>query len=64
MLSEKSPAGNLDDNNQKRLHTIFGKFLYYYRAVYPKMLMALNSLAAVQTKPKIKTAKQVTQFLN
>ena len=28
------------------------------------MLMALNSLAALQTKPKIETAKQITQFLN
>ena len=28
------------------------------------MLMALDSLAAVQTKPKIETAKQITQFLN
>ena len=28
------------------------------------MMMALNSLAAVQTKPKIETAKQVTRFLN
>ena len=28
------------------------------------MLMALKSLAAVQTKPIIKTAKQITQFLN
>ena len=28
------------------------------------MLMALKSLAAVQTKPKIETAKQITQFLN
>ena len=26
--------------------------------------MALNSLAAVQTKPTIETAKQITQFLN
>ena len=26
--------------------------------------MVLNSLAAVQTKPKIETAKQITQFLN
>ena len=28
------------------------------------MLMVLNSLAAVQTNPKIETAKQVTQFLS
>ena len=28
------------------------------------MLIALNSLAAVQTKPTIETAKQITHFLN
>ena len=28
------------------------------------MLMALNSLAAVQKNPTIETAKQITQFLN
>ena len=64
MLSEKAPAEELDENNQKRLQKIVGKFLYYARAIDPTMLMALNSLAAVQTKPKIETAKQITQFLN
>ena len=28
------------------------------------MLMSLDSLAEVQTKPTIETAKQITQFLN
>ena len=28
------------------------------------MLMALNSLAAMQTKPTIKPRKKITQFLN
>ena len=55
---------NLDENNQKRLKNVFENFLYYTRAVDPTMLVALKSLAAVQTKPKIETAKQVTQFLN
>ena len=30
----------------------------------PIMMMVINSLAAVQTKPTIKAVKQVTQFLN
>ena len=46
------------------IQKIVGKFLYYARAIDPTMLMALNSLAAVQTNPKIVTAKQITQFLN
>ena len=28
------------------------------------MLMTLNSLVAVQTKPNIETAKQITQIIN
>ena len=64
MLSEKAPDEKLDDNNQKRLQKIVGKFLYYARAVYPTMLMALKPLAEMHTKPKIETAKKVTQFLN
>ena len=54
----------MDEHNQKRLQKIVGKFLYYARDTGPTMLMALNSLVAVQTKPKIETAKQITQFLN
>ena len=64
MLSEKEPAEELDENNHKRLQKTVGKFLYYARAIYPTSLMALNSLAAVQKKLTIETAKQITQFLN
>ena len=64
MLSEKALAGELDEYNQKIIQKILVKSLYYARAIYPAMLMALNSLVAVQTKPKIETAKQITQFLN
>ena len=64
MLSEKAPAEELDENNQKRLQKTVGKFLYYARAIYPTSLMALNSMSAVQKKPTIDTAKQITQFLN
>ena len=48
----------------KRLQKTIGKLLYYARAIDPTMLMTLNSLAVVQTNPKIKTAKQVTRFFN
>ena len=64
MLLEKAPAEELDEDNQKRLHKIVGKLLYYARAIDPTMLMALNSLTKVQTKPTIETSKQITQFLN
>ena len=54
----------MDENNQKRLPKIVGKLLYYARSIDPTMLMALKSLEAVQTNPKIKNAKQTTHFLN
>ena len=40
----------------------FGKSLYYDISIDPTTLMALKSLAALQTKPTIKTAKK-TQLL-
>ena len=64
MLNEKKIAEELDESNQKGIQKIVGKFLYYARSIDPKIIMALNSLAAVQTKPTIETAKQITQFLN
>ena len=54
----------MDDNNKKRLQNIVGKFLYYAKKVDPTMLVGMNSLEAVQTKPTIKSSKQVTDFLN
>ena len=58
MLPEKAPAGELDENNQKRLQKIVGKFLYCDRAMDPTMLVALKSLVMVQTKPTIETTKK------
>ena len=54
----------MDEHNQKRLQKIVGNFLYYFISTDPTMLMALNSLAAVQKNPTIDTSKQITQFLN
>ena len=57
MLSEKVPAEELDENNQKILQKFVVKFLYYARTIGPTMLMVLNSMAAVQKNPAIQTAK-------
>ena len=54
----------MDENNQKRRHKLVGRFLYYAISIDPTMLMALNSLEEVQTKPTTKIAKQITQILN
>ena len=45
MLSEKLPAEELDENNQKILQKILGELLYYAGAIDPTILMAQNSLA-------------------
>ena len=41
-----------------------GDFLYYARAVNPKMLATLNSIATEQANSKEATAKAVTQLIN
>ena len=62
MISEKSPAEELNENNQKRLQKIVGKLLYYTIAIDPPMLMAINSLAALQKKPTIKPQNKQLNF--
>ena len=64
MLSEKEPAEELDENNQKRLQKIVGNFLYYAIAIDPTIFMALNLLVEVQTKPTIDTTKHPNKLLN
>ena len=64
MLSKQLPAKEFTENDQKRLHKIVGNFLYYDRAIDPTMFMSIKSLVAVQTNPKIVTAKKFTRFLN
>jgi hypothetical protein len=48
----------------KRLQQIAGVFLYYARAVDSSMLVALGSLAALQTKATQKLEAAITQFLD
>ena len=62
MLSEKKRAEELNENNQKQLQKIVGKFLYYARAIDPTMLMTLNYLAKIETKPKIDNSKSISKF--
>ena len=64
MLSKKATAEELDENNHKILHNIVEKYLYYAISINPTMFMVLNSLVSVLIELTIKTAKQITQFLN
>ena len=54
----------MDENNQKQIQNIVVKFLHYAIPMDPTILMALNSLMVVHTKPTTETAKMITQFLN
>jgi hypothetical protein len=54
----------LDDEGNKHLQRLTGKFLYFARAVDNTMLVALSALASQQTKGTAKTAKAAIKFLN
>ena len=54
----------MDESNQKRIHEVVAKFLYYAGAIDPAILISMKYLAEVQTKPTIETEKQITQFFN
>ena len=61
-LEDDFLALNPDEANtiQKFVRT----FLYYTRAVYPTMLVALNTIAAQQSKSTQETVKKVVQLMN
>ncbi len=44
----------------QRVQSIAGTFLYYSRAIDPTMIVALNEIASVQSKPTQKTIKNAT----
>jgi len=59
---DNSPHAVKDE--QKRVQTISGKFLWYGRAVDTTMLTSLSELAAQQSKPTENTMKNTKQFLD
>ena len=54
----------LDEKGKKRIRQAVGSFLYYGRAVYLTILMALNYIAGQQESPTEKTMKMADQFLD
>ena len=54
---EDSPALNTDEANT--VQQVIGGLLYYARAVDPTMLVALNTIAAQQSKITQETANKV-----
>ena len=59
---DDSPALNYEEANT--FQQVVGSFLYYAQAVYTKMLVLLNTIAAQQYKNTQETAKKVVQLLN
>jgi hypothetical protein len=56
----------LDETGKKRVQQIVGSFLFYARAVYPTILMALSEISSQQSAPteNTMTMKRVNQFLD
>ena len=63
-MNDKHTSEALDVSNQKPLQKIVGKFLYCDRSIESTVLIGLNSLAVVQTKPTVEKEKDITHFLN
>ena len=63
IISENLLAENLDAIHHKLPHKIVAKLLYYAREIYSTVLIALNSIAEVQTKPIVETEKIFLKLL-
>ena len=48
----------------KHVQSIAGTFLYYCRAIDPTMIVALNDIAAVQSKPTADTLKKCNRLMD
>ena len=54
----------LDKENKKIVQQVTDTFLYYARAVYSTMLVALSALASEQASPTKKTMEKVMTILD
>lgn len=55
-INETSPNAGVEE--QRKLQSIIGTFLYYGRAVDPTILTALNDLATCQAHPTVDRIKR------
>ena len=64
-LSHQAPDSlKISPPEANTVQKVVGTFLYYARAVNPKMLLALNSIVEEQSNITEATAKAVTQLFN
>ena len=54
----------LEDSNKKFIQQVLGTFLYYARAIYITILLALNDIIKQQAKPTKSTKKRVNQLFD
>ena len=60
----EDPGKLLGDYDKKYIQQVLGSFLYYARAIYMTILLALNNIATQQAKPTKSTMKRVHQLLD
>ena len=57
---EPDTAPVTSKKDTKHVQSVAGTYLYYSRAIDPTMIVALNDIAAVQSKPTKKNLKNAT----
>ena len=62
--SDPDISGKTTPKQSKHLQSIAGTFLYYSRAIDPTMIVALNEIASVQSKPTKTTLKKCSQLMD
>ena len=57
-------SNKLDDDGENFIQQVTGTFLYYYRAVDPTILVALNAISSSQAAPTEATMDKSKYFLD
>ena len=63
-MPKKTTSPKVSAEEKKYMQQVVGSFLYYARAVDMTILHALNSIAAEQADPTVRTMRRVKQFLD
>ena len=61
---EEDTTPKLDKHKTKFVQQVTGTFLYYARAVYPTMMVALNAIAYDQAAPTEATLEKTLYFID
>ena len=64
LVNEPLPSPPLSKQSTTRIQQIVGTFLYYARAIDDTILVALNSISTMQSKPTLDTLRKVNHLLD